>query len=837
MHSPFEAVHGHDRTFVRRMTPAEYGQELEEEEKELRGEVCKQECAVGSDCLDKRKPRQYELRRAALTSRDPLVTFSSTFPMYDRLGRELCVMYQIHDWDIHQERDRLQQNGEEKQCRRSGVRLSNELCVDSLPSRLLSAPGKEDFSITDDTGAAPKGRGEDEIDVSVSAMSKYSSYLRTHSVSARPSDFSIYRDSIKASALLETVKDINNDCGIRKIGSPVPPLYTAVAPNFVMEAVTTSGPTKDDDVMLFDPYRREGVSLSQHKSHDKENSLADLRPALRSTETETARWPHMARLREEVPLQARPAAGTKRARSTSRLGRISYVEGASERKDTQPAAAIILQRRPASSTPPPRITTILHPAVQRLHEDHPAGDIATVIAPGYDPIRLTTVRDSVVPRITTQLFRPTCGGTQAGRYTTTLAHTHLISSTTYGLQASVIAARKVHTTIEDNYQSCTASYHSLQSFPDTLTPELRCGLVIQLGHRWFRLLSLFVVAEVYEIVEVYPPRPKCETGVSGLHSPPPPSFLDEQAAASGKTLPASVIPSEADMDRPRREGDLEQERGEPKPVIEKEYAQEKYPQRFNASDMVCVPIHSDGPQTLLYRWRTNYLPFKGKESRRAALGLALAAPGVTIDGFDFADGGLTLVTISQGNRAVSMSSLPLSTASYVTLLKTVLRLLSFMVARRIIHGNMTSLGELLLVHPVGTTGAPREDVLGANNLTTLPVVVPIHWERSLDFSMFMDRNAGRTIPYDTEDGSERPLLTYGKDLASVLNCFFDHELSKELNSEQYALLQRLIIMTGEPTQVANFLVQIKNIMSTLPTDLVALQQAHKAAVSFYGGDA
>ncbi|CCW60140.1 unnamed protein product [Phytomonas sp. EM1] len=843
MHSPFEAVHGHDRTFVRRMTPAEYVQELEEEEKELRGQVSELEDAVGGHCLGGRKAKQYELRRAALTSRDPLVTFSSTFPMYDRLGRELCVMYQIHDWDLQQERERLRQGGEEQQCRRSGVRLSNELCIDSLPSRVFSMPGKGSATV-DGKVVAPKVGIEEEVDVSVSAMSRNSSYPRTYSVSARPSEFSIYRDSVKTSALMETLKNINGVGDRRKIGSPVPPPSTAGAPNLGIGTVVTSNPEKYDDVMPFSTHHGKDVVSSRHEAHSKENALAGVGVTSEPTEPDAARWPRMRKIFEDAPLQAHRATGSKRARSTSRLSRVSYVDGYEDQKKTQMAVEFALQRRPTSSTPPPRPSNMRNPAAPALLGEYATGEVATAIAPGYDPIRLTTVRDSVAPRITTQLFRPTCGGAQTRRYTTTLAHTHLIPSTIYGLQAPVIAASKVHNIIEDNYQNITGSCQILESFPDTPTPELRCGLVIQIGHHWFRLLSLFVAAEVYEVVEVYPPRCKrgdtegtCDTGLAEPHSPQTSVFPDRQAVPPGKTLPASVSASEAGTSKPPSEKVLSQGEGEPNPVAENKSTREKYSSGVNASDVECVPVRPDGPQTLLYRWRTHYLPFKGKESQRAALGLTLAAPEVFIHGFDFADGGLTLMTIPPGYRAVPMSILPLSSASYMTLLKTVLRLLSFMVARRIVHGNMTSLGELLLVHPVDGAGVSREDTLGANGLATLPLVVPVHWERSLDFSMFVDRNAGRTIPYDTEDGSERPLLTYGRDLATILNCFLEHKLSEELNSEQYALLQRLIIMTGEPTQVANFLVQIKNIMSTLTTDLVALQQVHKAAVPFYGGDA
>lgn len=52
----------------------------------------------------------------------------------------------------------------------------------------------------------------------------------------------------------------------------------------------------------------------------------------------------------------------------------------------------------------------------------------------------------------------------------------------------------------------------------------------------------------------------------------------------------------------------------------------------------------------------------------------------------------------------------------------------------------------------------------------------------VDFGMFIDRNVGRNIAYDSEDGSEQPLLTLGYDLATMMKTFLSHPIAMELTS-------------------------------------------------------
>lgn len=113
----------------------------------------------------------------------------------------------------------------------------------------------------------------------------------------------------------------------------------------------------------------------------------------------------------------------------------------------------------------------------------------------------------------------------------------------------------------------------------------------------------------------------------------------------------------------------------------------------------------------------------------------------------------------------------------------------------------------------------------AYNAALVPAIIPVHWQRMVDFGMFIDRNVGRNIVYDSEDGNEHPLLTLGYDLATTIKSFLIHPTAMQLTSQQHAALQKLIMMTAEATQVANYLVQIQCVMRTLPTNLDALRHA------------
>ncbi|RNE97849.1 hypothetical protein TraAM80_09104 [Trypanosoma rangeli] len=248
--------------------------------------------------------------------------------------------------------------------------------------------------------------------------------------------------------------------------------------------------------------------------------------------------------------------------------------------------------------------------------------------------------------------------------------------------------------------------------------------------------------------------------------------------------------------------------------------------RYHASSDVyearAEQASDDAPQVLLYRWSVHAVQQGENESYRAALGLSLAAPFVSVTGYRYGDGGLTVITMPLGYVAVPLSTVPLSARSFPTCVKLLLRMLSDLVVKRTIHGDLRGLNCIFLAIRHGNTAAELP----------LTLLVPVHWERLVDFSMFVDRNAGRTIPMvdDVSGGRRGERLYHGQDVAMVMHMLLENELAEQLRPDQLTEVQRLMMLTTEPTQVANYLIQLKNSMTVIPSDMDALQHDYEVAL-------
>ncbi|TPP48402.1 hypothetical protein CGC21_13760 [Leishmania donovani] len=807
MYSPYDAVYGHDATYIRRMTVEEYVQELKEEEADVRG-VTPPLCAAGpasektasatptSSAPVRRTTRQYEQRRMALSSCNPNVVFFSKYPMYDRLGRELCVAFQMQDMAVQQELRRLAKE-DGRDSRRSGVRLSAELPMESdttggsrpmsVRASAATAEGHE-LTQTEEVSRVVRPShidGDTLVDIDVSATSHYPSVsaICTSScpASARPSDFSIFRDSSGAAAA----------------------------------RMSRGGPTKRHSCV---PVRfvaeEEGILI--HRSNGGGDS-------------------HRA---------ARSSGGG------GRHSRVRFINDDQSAEDIQREEQPPQQRVHGALPLPPRLST---PPPMPLSE----GDNTRV--------EETAVED-------------------ATRWTAT-SRAQPIASTAYGLSATAIAASKVGAAVEHNVQVCAAAmppqlYSEEVAADVETTPELQCGSVVRLGSAWYRLVHFHLVAEVYVAVRISAPAQTAGSPIKTDRSPETGISVtvketraaDSQAAPdqqpSGKELMVEAV-TDTEPQQDRSVGAAAPElpmqpsvgdRGDrivvastaapAGPVAE---AERNYVPCTDDAESCPLPTSTDNAcvgeassqEYFVYRWRVTMLPRGGDEARRAALGLSLCAPAVHVHGIRYADGGgITVLSMPLGYRAVPMSGLPLSLRSYTTLMRVVLKAFSTMVARRTVHGNLSALGELFLAWPIvpeQSSSLPRVEEkkqrveeghanVGAQGATWQPFIMLFHWERWVDFSMFVDRNAGRTIPFDFEDGTAPSVITYGKDLLGSLQLFLEHPLAAELTSEQYILLQKLIVIASEPTQVANYLIQMKNLMLSLPTDTEALHQSFDAAV-------
>lgn len=144
------SLRGFDRTKVSRISLETYKAEV----------TMENERSLSPSCAPQRS--------AILTSSHPNTVFSSKYPVYSRLGRELSVLYQIHEVDVTDELSRV---GHAQDGRRSGVRLSRELPATEEPPRAASM-------------------------AIVASQATYSiSQPPSRVGSSRPSVFSLYRES------------------------------------------------------------------------------------------------------------------------------------------------------------------------------------------------------------------------------------------------------------------------------------------------------------------------------------------------------------------------------------------------------------------------------------------------------------------------------------------------------------------------------------------------------------------------------------------------------------------------------------------------------------------
>lgn len=817
--SPHSAVFGHDTTHIPRVTLEEYQRELRAEAAALEGHGISQpeKGPLSEPQCAERRPAAEE-RRVGLSARNPNVVFSSKYPVYDRLGRELCVAHQCQDMMVQQELRRLEQERHGgHDCRRSGVRLSAELPLSSdgtatRPSSVAAtqppspADEREHAFATEALGVAraSPADGDSAVDVEVSATSHYpsASASRTSSrpASARPSEFSIFRESGAAVA-------VGTDRA-RKAHSTIP-LRTVAEEDKIL----VRGGTADDGPRATSlPFSSGGAGAAA--LHGRGWRLgAEKR---RRSHSAGGRLSRVRFLSEE---DGDAVGGVARGRASPD----------SEKKEP-PARGTTSALPPRLGTPPP--VPLSDADVKETHD----GEVA-------EATRWTTLaRGSAAVRATKQLFRPTTQSNNAARMTTTLSYSNLISSNAYGFTAPAISASKVCDAVEQNVLACTAAMPQqytegcdveASSASHQSTPELRCGSVVQLGSRFYRIEHFYAVAEVYEAV--------CVSATAAEDTACP--VEDEPLQKSD----GWVLGKPAEKDR----GVNAMQAHEDDQMAEATARDSTPPRAEGTSQSTCHAaaadkMHDAAPQLrqqiFLYRWRSTDNTHRFHEARRAALGLSLFAPHAHVTGFTYADGGgVTLVTMPAGHRAVPLSTLPLSLRSFTTLLRTVLKAFAAMVARRTVHGSLAALGELFLVWPGEEPSCPSDQATSLQGEHGVgcdaperrpqePYVVAFHWERWVDFGMFVDRNAGRTLPFDFEDNTAQPLVLHGKDLLAGLQLFLEHPLAAQLSSEQYILLQKLVVLAAEPTPVAIHLIQLKNLMLTLPADTAALGKSVQSAL-------
>ncbi|KAH8612017.1 hypothetical protein ERJ75_000990000 [Trypanosoma vivax] len=121
---------------------------------------------------------------------------------------------------------------------------------------------------------------------------------------------------------------------------------------------------------------------------------------------------------------------------------------------------------------------------------------------------------------------------------------------------------------------------------------------------------------------------------------------------------------------------------------------------------------------------------------------------------------------------------------------------------------------------------------GIEGTRILPsILIPVHWERLVDFSMFVDRNAGRTIPLSGSCGSDEDEHIYhGHDVTSVTGLVLESEHAAQLQQQQLAEMHNLVTLSVKKAQVASYLVQLKDAMSVLPSDMEALREEYETVL-------
>ncbi|CAD2214360.1 hypothetical protein AGDE_16502 [Angomonas deanei] len=132
-YSPFQNYYGHDTTFIKRLTVEAYQEEIQLEEKELSGGV-----PLADHTNRKKDAYQFQKRRQALTSSQAKqsVSFSSKYPTYDYLGRELCVKYQMLENSMAE--TRRQQTQCDSEQHKQKICINTEIELDGKQSKVLS---------------------------------------------------------------------------------------------------------------------------------------------------------------------------------------------------------------------------------------------------------------------------------------------------------------------------------------------------------------------------------------------------------------------------------------------------------------------------------------------------------------------------------------------------------------------------------------------------------------------------------------------------------------------------------------------------------------------------
>lgn len=161
-YSPLSSVKGYDRTRIPRLSVEEYRKELASEACLRHGQG--QEQPVGKGSRTKQDIQAAFPVSPLMTSEDipssggsfrsvgghkksllrgsrfPFhTTFSSKYPVYDRLGHELCVLYQMHEVDVASEVHRIRST---MQGRQTGVRRSTALLVETTRESQEEHTGK-----------------------------------------------------------------------------------------------------------------------------------------------------------------------------------------------------------------------------------------------------------------------------------------------------------------------------------------------------------------------------------------------------------------------------------------------------------------------------------------------------------------------------------------------------------------------------------------------------------------------------------------------------------------------------------------------------------------------
>ncbi|EAN78131.1 kinetoplastid kinetochore protein 14 [Trypanosoma equiperdum] len=240
----------------------------------------------------------------------------------------------------------------------------------------------------------------------------------------------------------------------------------------------------------------------------------------------------------------------------------------------------------------------------------------------------------------------------------------------------------------------------------------------------------------------------------------------------------------------------------------------------------CSSAMGSPPQALIYRWSVRAVQEGVNEAHRAALGLSYvtgSTSAVHVAGYRYSDGGLTVITLAKGYRSVPLSLLPLSPCSFPTCMKLILKMLLDLVARRTVHGNLYGLNHIFFALPDGG---------GAQDMTSA-LLIPVHWEKLVDFSMFVDRNAGRTIPLTYGESCHRgECVFHGHDVATLMRALLENENAIHLHQQQVEKIRSLVSGVAEGMQVAAYLVQLNTAMLAIPGDAVALINEYNAALRF-----